>query len=66
MKIKLWCNTHDSRSDQEEDFDPEDLGFTIDEIRSMSDDTKALLEDCAKEFFWNNKEPAWGFEIVED
>lgn len=68
MKIKLWCSftTHDLDSKTEELFDPEDLGFTEDEIIKMNDKTKELLEESAKEFFWNDKELGWGFEIIKD
>lgn len=54
-KITLWCCTHDSQS-------MEEFTFVLD-----SDMTGDELEDAAKDFFWQTKEPEWGFkEVAED
>jgi hypothetical protein len=52
MKVKLWCSTHDLQSRREDIVEyPDDL--------SNED-----LEVEAEEFFWNEKEPCWGYEIL--
>lgn len=52
MKIRIWCNTHDLQSEE-------------DDIIEVDDDiTDDELDEMAEEFFWNNKEPEWGWEKV--
>ena len=50
MKVKVWCNTHDLQSREED----------VMEVRD--DATDAELDAEAEDFFWNNKEPEWGWE----
>ena len=64
MKIKLWCSTHDLGSEEEDFYTPDEMGMTEDEITEMSDATRKFLEEQAEQFFWSEKEPSWGFEIV--
>lgn len=52
-RIKFWCCTHDRESD--------DSRITI-----LEDDyTHEELNEMAKEYMWQQKEPEWGWEIVE-
>jgi hypothetical protein len=53
MKVKLWCCTHDLQSEAEEIIEVDD------------DTTPAELNLLAEDFFWNEKEPEWGYEVVE-
>jgi ribosome maturation protein Sdo1 len=66
MKIKLWCRTHDTQSEVEEVIESSDYGFTDEEIREMSDDTKRALNQVAEQFMWEEKQPEYGFEILEE
>ena len=55
MKVKFHCSTRDFQSKASSD------------IEEFSDDTtKEELEEMAEEFFWNEKEPDWWYEIIED
>lgn len=47
--VWLWCCTHDFQSKEIEEF-------VLD-----NDYTEEELEDLAKDFFYNVKEPEWGF-----
>ena len=54
MKVRLFCSTHDRDSRRNEVFDYPD------------DYTDEQLEKEAEEFFWNEKEPCWWFERLEN
>jgi hypothetical protein len=47
--VWLWCCTHDSRSSEKE------------KLVLTTDMTTKELEKIAEEFFWDRKEPEWGF-----
>jgi hypothetical protein len=47
--VWLWCSTHDIQSMEKEEYTLE------------VDCTHSELEKVAEDFFWNNKEPEWGF-----
>jgi hypothetical protein len=52
-KIKLWCCTHDRGSDDER-------------IIILDDDyNENELEEMAKEFMYESKEPEYGWKITE-
>ena len=65
MKTKLWCCTHDTESAIEEIVETSDFGFTDEEIKEMSDDTKHALNQVAEQFMWEEKQPEWGYEVIE-
>ena len=53
MKVKIWCCTHDVQSEVEGVFD-------------MPDDT--TVKDLTKEaehFYEDEKQPEWGYEILD-
>lgn len=64
-KIKLWCCTHDTRSKEEETFAPEELGFKTTELEAMTKETEKDLDFAARDFFYEEKQPEWGYEIVD-
>jgi hypothetical protein len=66
MKIKLWCSTHDTQSHVEEIVESSVYGFTDEEIKAMSDDTKHALNQVAEQFMWEEKQPEYGYEVLED
>lgn len=47
--VWLWCCTHDTQSMVQEQY--------VLEV----DMTEQQLEELAEEYFWNEKEPEWGF-----
>ena len=50
MKVRFWCSTHDLISKVEDTMElPDDM-------------TDEELEKEAEQFFWERKEPSWGFE----
>jgi len=53
MKVRFWCCTHDFQSKVEEIIE-------VDDNTSEED-----LDDMAKDYFWNEKEPEWGFERID-
>lgn len=48
-KVWIWCCTHDFQSEQQYEYVLEE---------NMSEEE---LNAIAEEFFWNTKEPEWGF-----
>ena len=53
MKVRIWCCTHDVQSEVEEVFD-------------MPDDVTAKdLTEEAAQFYENEKQPEWGYEILD-
>jgi hypothetical protein len=50
IKVKLWCCTHDTQSMEE------------DVIEVDADTTDEELDEMAKEYMYNTKEPEWGFK----
>jgi len=54
MKIRIWCNTKDSQS-------------YLEKIIEVDDDTRVSeLDIRASDFFWDEKDPDWGWERVEE
>ena len=52
MKIRIWCNTKDSQS-------------YLEKIIEVDDDTRVSeLDIRASDFFWDEKDPNWGWERV--
>jgi hypothetical protein len=47
--VELFCCTHDMQSEEYEDYTLE-VDMTEDELNKIAED-----------FFWNTKEPEWGF-----
>ncbi len=65
MKVKLWCCTHDLQSKEEEIVDLEEYGFTKNEITKIANGGKVKdLNEIAKDFFFESKQPEWGYEII--
>lgn len=54
MKVRFWCCTHD-------------LGSKAEDIQEVDSDlTDEELEKWAEEYFWEQKQPEWGFEKIEE
>ena len=53
MKVKFYCSTHDFQSE------------AISDIEEFDDNTtEKELYEMAEEFFWNEKQPCWWYEII--
>ena len=55
MKVKFLWSTHDLGSETESDVEEFD-----------DDTTDKELDKIAEEYFWNDKEPSWWWEIVKE
>ena len=66
MKIRLWCCTHDTQSHESELFTLDEVGITQEQYEEMSEETRKHLESVAEDFMWNEKQPEWGFEKVDE
>ena len=66
MKVKVWCCTHDLQSKEEEIVDLAEFGFTDSEIENIkAGNGNEQLNEVAKDFFYETKQPEWGFEIID-
>jgi hypothetical protein len=51
MKVTFHCSTHDLQSEEEGTWDVPD------------DTTDEELEEMAKDYFWECKQPEWWYEV---
>ena len=66
MKIKFWCSTHDSGSSEEDICEIEEYGFEEKDLENINAFVEKELDAFAEEYFYQAKEPCYGWEIVED
>ena len=52
MKVRFYCSTRDLQSEEEDIIDVDD------------DTSEKELEEIAEQYFWDAKEPEWGWEKV--